>query len=225
VGAKTDNFPIKPSNVTGLSRLWSAQAPFGYCATTAPVVAQGIVFRNETDSSLHAFVARTGAPLWTSPPLGALVCTSPTIGNDLVYSVSSQAATAVSAFEMSTGRLVWQIANPDQFQSGSPVFADGAIFIGSTYGIVYAFDAQTGQLRWSTSVGGLIASAPAVSNGLVVLDSNNSGGDVVALDEATGALRWRSRDVRAAVASPAISNGLVFISSVTGRGTCRRRWP
>jgi outer membrane protein assembly factor BamB len=71
------------------------------------------------------------------------------------------------------------------------------LFVGSCAGIFYAFDKDTGAIRWkydtkpdqNTSFHG----NPIVTDDLVVLDADLPKGHVYALERATGAVRWKFR--------------------------------
>lgn len=66
-------------------------------------------------------------------------------------------------------------------------------------------------LKWSTPVGGPVASSPAVAYGKVYVGSNDKS--VYALDASTGALRWSYPTGDIVRSSPAVTNGVVYIGS------------
>ena len=66
--------------------------------------------------------------------------------------------------------------------------AAGTVYVGSGDGAVYAVDPRAGTVRWRTPLGGAVASAPAVANGLVFVLAH--GGALRALRAADGRLVW-----------------------------------
>jgi outer membrane protein assembly factor BamB len=72
-------------------------------------------------------------------------------------------AGAVVCLEMETGKEVWRY---DMVRSVHTGLAGDAfsVYACSRDGSVYALDRKTGKLRWKTSIGGAITSAPAVSS-------------------------------------------------------------
>ncbi len=64
------------------------------------------------------------------------------------------------------------------------VAGDGVVYAGGTDGSLWAFDAATGDVRWTADTGAEVTSAPAVADGLVVV--GNDDGDVVAVDARDG---------------------------------------
>jgi eukaryotic-like serine/threonine-protein kinase len=71
----------------------------------------------------------------------------------------------------------------------SPVFADGALYLGSNDGSLYAIDAASGRQRWMHRTGGPVASSPAVAEGRVHVLSYD--GKLQTLDAKTGELLWK----------------------------------
>src|SRR5437899_11176442 len=57
----------------------------------------------------------------------------------------------------------------------TPAVANGVVYVGSTDGNLYAFQAATGQKIWSApagaATGNWVASSPAVANGVVYVGS------------------------------------------------------
>src|SRR5258706_5796364 len=120
----------------------------------------------------------------------------------------------------------------------SPAVADGAVFVGSTDGNLYAVDAAAGTLKWKFTTRGRVVSSPAVEAGVVYFESYDS--NFYAVDTATGALKWKfaTKGERRFAAkhihgmqpeseqmpdpfdfylsSPAVSNGAVYFGSGDG---------
>jgi polyvinyl alcohol dehydrogenase (cytochrome) len=102
--------------------------------------------------------------------------------------------------------------------TGTPIIADGCLFIGSNTGWVFAANADTGKPVWSTNVGDGygINSTPLVKGGRVYVGvSAGSGPEIVSLDQRTGAVKWHTRIDHQSGAdvygSPVIFDGVLFI--------------
>jgi outer membrane protein assembly factor BamB len=52
---------------------------------------------------------------------------------------------------------------------GTPAVANGAVYVGAYDGAMYAFDLDTGERYWKTTLGGAIGSSPAYYDGLVYI--------------------------------------------------------
>jgi outer membrane protein assembly factor BamB len=82
----------------------------------------------------------------------------------------------------------------------TPVVYGGCVFIGSSGGVVYALDAQTGKVEWQHKVdapnpgsGGAIVGAGAVDgNAIVFLVNEFTAPYAIALDRSTGNVVWQS---------------------------------
>ena len=72
------------------------------------------------------------------------------------------------------------------FVDSSPAVAEGAVFVGSQNGKVYALDANTGAVLWSTLIGGSssMEASPAVAGGIVYVGSPDD--HLYALNAKTG---------------------------------------
>ena len=87
-----------------------------------------------------------------------------------------------SAFDPTTGELVWQRMFEGFGQAGSVVTAGGVVFVGSgsnVAGYFYAYDAKTGEPLWKFNTGSGIFSSPAVYmvNGEEFVAVASGGGD------------------------------------------------
>ncbi len=157
------------------------------------------------------------------------LCAAPT--HDLLYAVTGSAT--VVALNLGSGETAWTAGVDFSYGTGdaavppSPVVDTGTVYVGSRF--VKAFDATTGEERWSATLDAdRVRATPALrSNTLYVPTSDD---DVVAFDTATGERRWRLRlgeggDAAADTATemaatrpgtPAVADGQVYVGSSRG---------
>lgn len=87
-----------------------------------------------------------------------------------------------SAYDPTTGELVWRQIFEGYGQAGSVVTAGGVVFVGAgsnTAGYFYAYDARTGQPLWKFNTGAGVFASPAVYmvNGEEFVTVASGGGD------------------------------------------------
>ncbi len=87
-----------------------------------------------------------------------------------------------SAYDPTTGELVWQKVFDGFGQAGSVVTASGLVFVGSgsnTAGYFMAFDAKTGELLWRFNTGSGVFSSPSMYmvNGEQFVTVGSGGGE------------------------------------------------
>lgn len=101
---------------------------------------------------------------------------------------------------------------------GSPVVSDGRVFVGSTDGKLYAFDAISGSPLWTFDTGGPITSTPALSGGILYVVNN--AGDIYAIDAVTGKKRLSDGAARESPGqsrtNPAIHEGRLYLGTESG---------
>jgi outer membrane protein assembly factor BamB len=94
----------------------------------------------------------------------------------------------------------------------SPSVVGGIVYVASEDEYLYALNATTGALLWSSiRTGGEIDSSPAVANGVVYVGSGNN--NLYAFDATTGAVLWTAAAGGPIVSSPAVANGVVYVGS------------
>lgn len=116
------------------------------------------------------------------------ICYSPRTGLLYVNAIDSPVNSGrpargyFSAFDPSTGELVWQQTFEGYGQAGSVVTAGGLVFVGSgsnVAGYFFAYDAKTGRLLWKFNTGAGVFGSPAVYmvNGEEFVTVASGGGD------------------------------------------------
>lgn len=104
---------------------------------------------------------------------------------------------------------------PQEFASAA---SDGKhIFVGSTQGMLYALDADDGDLVWRRPLAGPISSEPAYIAELNAVIVGDDDGSLWALDPATGHERWVYHVHGPITAKPIYENGLIYFTSAENR--------
>jgi outer membrane protein assembly factor BamB len=88
------------------------------------------------------------------------------VHGDTVYAAGEKGE--VAAFNLSTGRLLWQ-TRVKATLGGGPDSSDDLVAVGSTDGDVFALDPASGAQRWHVNVGGELLAPPAVTARVVVV--------------------------------------------------------
>jgi outer membrane protein assembly factor BamB len=75
---------------------------------------------------------------------------------------------------------------------GTPVVAEGKVFIGAYDGILYAFDADSGEKEWETKLGGSIGGSPKYDGNAVYIgvEYPDPEGSMFAVDPDSGDVLW-----------------------------------
>ena len=144
----------------------------------------------------------------------------PIYGHDLSNTRSQEKEKKIGLVEAATLQPAWHISSEELDGSGdfsgTPVVADGCLYVGSNDGWVFAVNADSGKLVWSANVKkGGINSSLAVDGGRVYATVSDVGKPyLVAFDQDNGDELWRTEidnqpgsDV---YSSPVVFGGMVF---------------
>jgi eukaryotic-like serine/threonine-protein kinase len=209
---------LRPSTVSHLGQLWQAH-PVSDVIYASPVLANGLLYGISFDSGeVFAVDAHTGAIVWRHNVPGQFFLSSPTVVGDVLYVGSGfflpYYTGAVYALNAHTGEELWRNANVNAIQT-APTVGGGLVYVGSDFGVIYALDGSTGQVRWSydTTIGAGTGSAGALVNGVLYL---GLGQFLFAMNAADGRLLWRKQLSYDIASSPAVQNGVVYINSYDG---------
>lgn len=110
-----------------------------------------------------------------------------------------------------------------------PLIAQGEVYVtavppSGSYGVsIYALNAQTGHIDWTTTLSGVYnPDTAAYDNGMLfVLDNNGDSSTMNAYNAATGALDWSSqlKGQYMFTSPPTASNGTVYVGGAGSGGT------
>jgi outer membrane protein assembly factor BamB len=225
---------LDPSNVSGLTQVWSATVggALGAGVHSTPAVSNGVVYVASEDQHLYAFDAEAGTMLW-SGALGGLSDSSPAVVDGVVYVGSNPGG--LYAFPASCSdpcSPLWRAGSVAQAVNPAPAVADGVVYLSGYDGRLHALSARTGRELWAATVNDNdpIFGSPAVAGGTVFVP-----GDLGVYAFPVGCVEpcapaWIHRTRWSVEHTPAVHAGTVFavddqgdvyaLDAATGRG----RW-
>ena len=156
---------INTGNVKGLHAAWIFQTDILDTLETSPIVVNGVMYVTTAFDHVYALNAKTGQQIWEyKHKMGPITtyCCGPNNRGVAVYGDNVYVATLDSkllALDAKSGEVKWSkdVADPEKGYSETmaPTAVKGMILLGTNggeYGIrgfVKAFDAATGDLKWS----------------------------------------------------------------------------
>jgi outer membrane protein assembly factor BamB len=196
-------------NVANLTQLWASPVGVG-TLYTSPVVSNGKVYIGSGDGQMYAFDALTGATLWVGAQQPVFFDNSAAVGQGLVFAHSLIGP--LIAYDADTGEIVWTSDIADVARA-APVLAGRVLYVAGSEGELYALDASTGTVRWSTPPeSSIFNQAPTVAGGRVFEIRTRS--HLSAYDARTGEILWELQDATSASLTAAL--GKLFVSGGPG---------
>jgi len=189
-----------------LTRRWKVIVGEGYAT---PIVVGNTVYsftRRDGNEVLMALNAVTGKIVWQTPypapytvanaaaAHGACPKATPLFHNGKLYTLGISGV--VSAFDAVTGKLVWQKPAPSEQpyfgMAVSPVGDKNLVIVNpGNYGPLTAFDAETGDVKWTADGDSAWASPIIVEQGGTRQVVSMTTKSVIGVSVATGTLLWQ----------------------------------
>jgi len=187
------------------SLLWSTSVSG---ARSVPAVWGGRVFI--TGDGVIALNASTGAILWTKHPAGGIQGASPVVSDNTVYVCTSAGLYALGTLHGDQRWFEPSGCDPNT----TPALAQGVLYTAPENDGIWAFNASTGALLWTTtSHSGNFYDAPVVANGVLYVPIRT--GAIAAYDTATHALLWISPR-HGFQSTLAVVNGILYAGGSNG---------
>ena len=199
-----------------------------------PVVGDGRVYTIDTEATVRAFDARTGAKIWETQfgtekgNSASLFGGGVSVESGRVYATNGLGFAA--ALDARNGGLVWQV-RPGGPLRGAPTVSGDTLYVVSQDNQIYSLNTSDGKTKWSNAAALEIAGvfgtgSPAVAQGTVV--AGFSSGELNAYRYENGRLVWQDAlartSIRTSVASlsdidanAVIDGGQVFAIGQGGR--------
>lgn len=173
-----------------LRQVWSQDAGKGNDIdshlTSAPVVAGGMIYVQDSEAHVFAFRAGDGRPVWDRS-------LAPRNGTDwpTLWGLLGKRNTI----------------DPPQGMGGGVAYDDGKIFVTSGFGTVICLDARTGRDIWRKELGMPIINAPVVNGGRIFVSTHDN--HFYALAENDGRNLWDHQGIPESAGILASTNAAV----------------
>ena len=142
-------------------------------AWSSPIIAQAggkaalIVTSNP---AVTAYNPGNGSEIWRVECLSGEVGASPAASNGIVFAASEYAKCV--AIDGATGEVKWE-ASDYLPECSSPAATKKSLYVATSYGVVCAYDTETGALVKEHDLGSTFYSSPMVADGKVFLFGND----------------------------------------------------
>ena len=189
--------------------------------TTPSVSSDSSVFIT-SGSSLNGF-NKSGAPLWSTIPLGGLSYVTPTIDSFLTRIYLGISNKNFFAIDYITGKVAWNILSDAPIKSSAVITGDRKLVFISQLGTLYGYDIRTNNTqtapKWKYLMGELVSKSPAV-DGTNNLYIGTDAGNLVKLtlkDDSSVTKVW-SIKLSGAIQTSAVidGDGFVYIGDEVG---------
>jgi hypothetical protein len=222
--ADTTYSPVNGASISRLDRSGNTVYPLVVSSkifTTPSVSSDSSVFIT-SGSSLNGF-NKSGAPLWSTIPLGGLSFVTPTIDslfNRIYVGVSNKNFFAI---DYKTGKVVWNLIGDAPVNASAIITGDRKLVFTSQAGTLYGFDIRTNIVqtapKWTTNFGEVVTKSPAVdaNNNLIIGTETGKVLKVTLNDDGTITRAW-SVSVNASIqSSPVIDgDGFIYVGNASG---------
>ncbi len=156
---------INKSNVGRLKRIWATEINPGFRTggvQTLPTVVGNRLFAGSSRGTPAMLNAATGELLWNSDPSTRETATGAarglSVGAGKLF--AGQGDGTLTAFDLATGKIAWKtLINTGRvptYQPAAPIYFDGMVYtslsgndLGKLRGGIFAYDANTGALKWT----------------------------------------------------------------------------
>jgi len=210
--------------------------PEGKGIFSSPIVDGGSVYFGAYDGNVYALDARTGKKKWQYSEAD-WVGSSPAVSDahgllyvGLEFGLIGKKG-GIAALSLEDGSQVWRQSMPE-YTHGSPLYIEHEeiVIVGGNDGVLRAFDAANGALKWSYETCGQIKSAPVYDAQLNRVFLTSMDGNLYAVDATDGTLRGTFAAGAGIYSSPVVHENTVFIASLDkcvyalDASTLRKKW-
>ncbi len=187
---------------------------------TSPAEYNGKIFFAGNDSSNKLYCLDENLKEIWNFSVSSEIMNTPSIGYGKVFFATKDRLYALNL----NGSEAWNVSFNGTISSAA--IAYGNIYIGSSDGYLYCFNATNGNVVWKFKANGKIDSSPAVANGVVYFATNTPEGTIYALDASNGKLLWFYRLIPPSgsyyniMSSPFLADNKLFIGADNGYVYC-----
>jgi len=189
--------------------------------TTPSVASDSSVFITN-GSNLNGF-NKSGAPLWSTIPLGGNSFVTPTIDSVLQRIYVGVSNKNFFAIDYKTGKIAWNLMTDAPINTSAVITGDRRLVFTSQLGTLYGFDIFNGDVqvnpKWKISFGDVITKSPAIDASNFIYIGTDAGRFIKLKlnDDGTVTIKWNVNLGTAILSSPVIdADGYVYVGLAGG---------
>jgi len=196
-------------------------------------------FQTKPSDSLQALNLTSGQTIWSVNLSNGYFIGYPTTDGHTLYMLMDNGT--VFAYSANSGSLVWRqtiplvpvttvttvtgsnggetvIANPgagDDFV-GTPPLAGDELYVTTTFGMMYALNATTGDISWSSNLGTTVVDGRGSSAAAYGMVFEGTAAGLLAVNATDGSVVWKAPLNSTDTGTPTVVDGSVFIADFSG---------
>jgi hypothetical protein len=189
--------------------------------TTPSVSSDSSVFIT-SGSNLNGF-GKTGAPLWSTIPLGGISYVTPTVDSLFNYIYLGVSNKNFFAIDYKTGKVAWNLIGDAPINSSAVITGNRRLVFTSELGTLYGYDITTKKQqtepKWKNTIGEIITRAPAIDNKYNLYFGTDTGNviKIVLNDDGSITKLWSSKIGSGIKTSPVIdAEGAIYVGNDNG---------
>lgn len=189
--------------------------------TTPSVSSDSSVFITN-GSNLNGF-GKTGAPLWSTIPLGGISYVTPTVDSLFNYIYLGVSNKNFFAIDYKTGKVAWNLIGDAPINSSAVITGNRRLVFTSELGTLYGYDITTKkeqtEPKWKNNIGEIITRAPAIDNKYHLYFGTDTGNliKIVFNDDGSVTKLWSSKIGSSIKTSPVIdAEGAIYVGNDNG---------
>lgn len=195
-GPPTDS--LQALNLTSGQDIWTVNLASGFFNSYYPTTDGHVVYMLMDNGTAFAYSAASGTLVWRQ--------TIPLVSVTTVSTVTGSSGGQTVEVNPSAG---------DDFV-GTPPLSGGRLFVTTTFGMMYALNATTGGVVWSTDLGTNVTDArgsSAVAYGKIF---EGTAAGLLAINATDGSIVWKAPLNSTDTGTPTVVDGYVFVADFSG---------
>lgn len=195
--------------------------PFRKGIFSTPAVHETTVFFGAYDGNMYALDTQTGMRRWIyrdADWIGSSPALAPdieTVFIGLEFGLFSKRG-GLAALNMHTGEELWAVRSISDYTHATPLYIQdaGIVVVGNNNGLLLAFDARTGQHRWTFTSKGSIKQAAVYDRATRLIFVGSFDTHIYAINADDGSEAWRYATREAIFSTPLVVDDRVYIASL-----------
>ena len=204
---------------------------------SAPVIRNGKVFALTIDNRLYCLDLNNGAMIWTyegaTEQFGVFGFASPIVTDKLV--IAPHSSGQLIALDIKSGEVVWQVSLIKNTNNNTmvylndidmtPIIDHGVIYLSNYAGVMFAINANNGQVNWANDTAGGNKFAWIAGDFIYAVNRYNQ---LVAVQAKTGMIKWaqnleeeagdkKKTKEKFVFSGPIMVNDLLYLTTSDGR--------